>query len=92
MGERVVRISAADIGMHTGEPDLRDPLRIGAPGAGSDGFRALIPQQRMECGALIVEREGVAGLRTRGLSCRSGSSSGQRYRLTPRVISSMGRP
>ena len=67
MGERVVRISAADIGMHAGEPDLADTLRLGAPRPGRDGFRALIPQQRMECGALIIQREGVAGLADQGV-------------------------
>ena len=67
MGERVIRISAADIGMHAGEPDLGDPLRIRIPDAGGRGFRALVPQQGMERGALVVERERVAGLANQGM-------------------------
>ena len=62
MGERVIRISAADIGMHAGEPDLGNSFRTGFPGAGGNRLQPLVPQQGMESSALVVERKGVTGL------------------------------
>src|SRR5450830_1309942 len=57
LGQRVVGIAAADIGMHAGKPDLADSL-IGevalAVGAGLERrFVALVPQCRMESRTLV---------------------------------------
>src|ERR1035437_6273808 len=65
IGQPVVRIPAADIGMHTSEPDLLDMVafegdprlwivRIGRV------LHLLIPEDRTERRTLIIERQGVA--------------------------------
>ena len=48
VGRRVVRVTAADVGMHAGEPYLTDPLRIFRP--------YFVPKKRMKRVALVVER------------------------------------
>ena len=70
VGQRIVGIAAADIGMHAGEPDLADTLvldealccgigqRRSAIGAGG-----LVPELRVEGGAFLVERQRLAGAR-----------------------------
>ena len=61
IGERIVRISAADIGVHAREPDLADVLVLDeAPPGGIGGgcrTRGLIPKLRMEGGALFIKRQ-----------------------------------
>ena len=65
MSQGVVRVAAADIRMHADEPDLAEPLVLDPAAAilvGRGGLFVLFrPQHRMERGALVIQREGVAG-------------------------------
>src|SRR3954447_15158156 len=51
VGQRIVRITAADIGMNAGEPDLRQDARR---------YTFFVPKNRMEGRSLVVERQSVA--------------------------------
>jgi hypothetical protein len=55
MGQAIIRISTAHIGVNARKPDLPDAT------AGID-LQVLVPEPRMEGLALLVEGEGVAGV------------------------------
>jgi hypothetical protein len=65
VAQALVRIAPADIGVHSGEPHLLQPLpgEPGGPVRRRDRARLvpLIPEQRVKGIALVVDREGVAG-------------------------------
>ena len=92
----VVGIAAAHVGMHAREPHLADALVFRLPNAvGARGCRllvALVPQHGMEGRALIVQCQRVTGALNSVAQARSGNSSGKSHWLTPRVISSIGKP
>jgi len=58
MRQAVVGIAAADVGVGAGEPDLAQTRRTVIRFLGQ--FRRLVPAQREECAALIVDGEGLA--------------------------------
>jgi hypothetical protein len=59
VAEALVRIAAADIGVHAGEPHLFQPPLLDFVGLDQLRFVHLVPQQRVERVALVVNREGM---------------------------------
>ena len=60
VAQALVRIAAADIGVHAGEPHLLKPSFLD-PLLGDQLFLVqLVPEQRVEGVTLVVDREGVA--------------------------------
>ena len=57
--QAVVRIPAADVGVHAGEPHLRDPLLVDVRRRGVLRLLVLGPQQREERLALVVQGQRV---------------------------------
>ena len=89
MGEGVVGIAAADVRMHTREPDLRHPFLVGVRGL---LLQALVEEDRVKRVPLVVDRDGVTELaHVVGREC-SDIESGHTHWSQPRVISSIGRP
>ena len=92
VGQRVVGIAAADIGVHAGEPDLAQPVRRHLAASGHLPLGDLVPEQRVEGVALVVQRQGLPRLGHLGERRKSGIDSGQTHLSMPRVSSAIGVP
>ena len=66
--EAIVRISTADIGMHTGKPDLREAIGSYAAVFLALRLGSLVPGDREEGSALVIEAKACLACRTRSNS------------------------